>query len=67
MNNLPRIEGIHCGSNPDIIGVVIDTTESNDVLYTWNMKINAEVDSIDIGKNYEIIFDSTGDVIVAND
>jgi hypothetical protein len=67
VNNLPRIEGIHCGSNPDIIGVVIDTTESNDVLYTWNMKINAEVDSIDIGKNYEIIFDSTGDVIVAND
>jgi len=31
------------------------------------MQINAEVDSIDVGKKYEIIFDSKGDVIVAND
>jgi hypothetical protein len=47
--------------------VVVDTTDSNDILYTWDMDIDAEVDSIDVGKKYEIIFDSKGDFIVATD
>jgi hypothetical protein len=63
----PCISGVHCGSNIDRIAVVVDTTESNDILYTWDMNINAEVDSVDIGKKFEIIFDSKGDIIVAND
>jgi len=47
--------------------VVVDTTQYNDILYTWDMNINAEIDSVDIGKKFEIIFDSKGDVIVAKD
>ena len=63
----PCISGVHCGSNSNTIAIVVDTTESNDILYIWDMNINAEVDSVDIGKKFEIIFDSKGDIIVAND
>ena len=61
------MKGVHCGKNPERISIIVDTTDSNDVLYIWNMKINAEVYSIDVGKKYEIIFDSKGEVIVANE
>jgi hypothetical protein len=65
--NKSEIIGCHCSSDPEKIALIVNTTFSNEVLYMWDMQINAEIDSIDVGKKYEIIFDSTGDIIVAND
>ena len=62
-----KIIGVYLGSNIEKIVVVINNTLENDVVYLWNMNHNVELDSLDVGKKYEIIFNSNGDVIIATD
>ena len=58
------VKGIHCGSDPRKIVIVIDSTIETDLVIEWNLDHNTETNSYDVGKQYDIFFDSNGEVIV---
>ena len=58
------IKGIHCGSNPRRIFIIINSSIETDKFIEWDLDYNNEINSYDIGKRYDIFFDSNGEVIV---
>ena len=58
-----KIKGIHCGSDPRRIVIVINSTIETDLVVEWDMNHNTETNSYDVGKLYDIFFDSCGTII----
>lgn len=47
-------------SNPYELTIIVDNCEINDILFTWDLLTNTENEAYDVGKNYELIYDSMG-------
>jgi len=45
--------------------VIIDSTIETDLVIEWDMNNNTETNSYDVGKTYDIFFDSRGEIITA--
>jgi hypothetical protein len=45
--------------------IIIDSTIETDLMIEWDMVNNTETNSYDVGKEYQIFFDGSGDTIVA--
>lgn len=55
-----KFKGIHTGNNPEVIVIIIDTSQETDTVFVWDVHHDVEMHSIDVGNNYEIIWDSQG-------
>jgi hypothetical protein len=53
-----KIKGIHAGSDPKKIIIIIDTTIETDRVIEWSMENQSEINSFNVGKQYDIFFDS---------
>ena len=60
-----KIKGIHSSSDTKKVIIIIDSTIETDLMIEWDMIMNTETDSYDIGKQYQIYFDAKGETIVA--
>ena len=58
------IKSLRTGSEPEMIAIVVDQSEETDTVFQWDLKGNAEFEAFDVGKNYEIIWDSKGVPVV---
>jgi hypothetical protein len=47
--------------------IVIESTIETDMVVKWNMDLNTEDDSYDVGKVYDIFFDSEGEIITTTE
>jgi hypothetical protein len=47
--------------------IVIESTIETDMVVEWNMDHNTETNSYDVGKVYDIFFDSEGEIITTTD
>ena len=63
-NNQDNIYKVLTGSNPEKIVIIIEQTKFNDDLYIWNIVDDIELNSYDVGKNYNIIWDKNGDAYI---
>ena len=41
------------------------STGLNGMVIEWDMKVNTEINSYDVGKKYDIFFDKKGEIITA--
>ena len=59
-----KIINIISSGDTNIVVIIVDNTLEHDTIFIWDMRFNVEKDSYDVGKEYEIIFDSKGELII---
>jgi len=57
---------LYFGINQDELTIVIDSDESNDILFTWNLRTNTENEGYDLGKEYELVYSEHGSLHIIN-
>ena len=59
-----KIKKVSAGVNPEKIIIVVDSSPEIDTIYEWDLVHNVEEQSIDVGKDYEIIWDNCGNPLI---
>ena len=59
-NNFASIKEIRTGSIPGLIVIIISYFMSTDTIFSWDVQDNIEIESNDVGNDYEILWDNKG-------